>query len=296
MNNIEFIPCILIFIFGFLSLFNLTAIKQKYRNKFVNTFLFIVTIILISSSFEFIFCYKQQTILEKEFLPFIFYIVPKIAHSFIFFFIYKIIIGFNKIFANIFLDVFFFLILSILSVLQVLSFYKFPVIANIIIYIENGTYIFLSAIYISLIIKNNDKDSEDKSNEKIVKNNPLLFNIILLITLETIKIITYCIAKKNFTNLINSILYFLIIFSGAFFLYKIIVKNYLYKISLEKINESLSDQEIDIIKFICLGLSSKEIGFRLNLSEGTIRNKLTVIYKKTGVSKRIELLEYYRKN
>ncbi len=51
----------------------------------------------------------------------------------------------------------------------------------------------------------------------------------------------------------------------------------------------LTDNERHIAYLACKGLSAKEIGSQLLVSEKTIRNQLSMIYKKIGVKKQIEL-------
>jgi len=51
----------------------------------------------------------------------------------------------------------------------------------------------------------------------------------------------------------------------------------------------LSDRERHIANLASKGLSAKEIGAQLLLTEKTIRNQLSLIYKKIGIQKKIEL-------
>jgi len=51
----------------------------------------------------------------------------------------------------------------------------------------------------------------------------------------------------------------------------------------------LSDRERQIASLACKGLSAKEIGVQLLLTEKTIRNQLSLIYKKIGIKKKVEL-------
>jgi len=51
----------------------------------------------------------------------------------------------------------------------------------------------------------------------------------------------------------------------------------------------LNDSERHIAYLACRGLSAKEISLQLFVTEKTIRNQLSVIYKKIGVKKQIEL-------
>ncbi len=51
----------------------------------------------------------------------------------------------------------------------------------------------------------------------------------------------------------------------------------------------LSDGERQIAYLACRGLSAKEISAQLFIAEKTVRNQLSIIYKKIGVKKQIEL-------
>jgi len=53
--------------------------------------------------------------------------------------------------------------------------------------------------------------------------------------------------------------------------------------------ESLTAREREIVLLIATGLTNKEIAAKLHLSEKTVRNGLTVIFSKLGVSTRLEL-------
>lgn len=54
--------------------------------------------------------------------------------------------------------------------------------------------------------------------------------------------------------------------------------------------ESLTKREREIISLVCQGLKNQQIADRLFLSEGTVRNHLTIIYEKVGVSDRFGLI------
>jgi DNA-binding NarL/FixJ family response regulator len=70
------------------------------------------------------------------------------------------------------------------------------------------------------------------------------------------------------------------------------------KNSVEEIkdNYSLSDKEISIIKEIANGLSNKEIGEKLFLSEGTIKNNISIILSKLALRDRTQLTIFAFKN
>lgn len=53
--------------------------------------------------------------------------------------------------------------------------------------------------------------------------------------------------------------------------------------------ESLTSREREIVALIGQGLTNKEAAAKLKLSEKTVRNSLTVIFSKLGVSTRLEL-------
>ena len=51
----------------------------------------------------------------------------------------------------------------------------------------------------------------------------------------------------------------------------------------------LTEREIEIVKLICEGLSNKEIKKSLKITDQSVRAPLSRIYKKTGVSDRLQL-------
>jgi len=59
---------------------------------------------------------------------------------------------------------------------------------------------------------------------------------------------------------------------------------------------SLSEKEIEIIILVSEGLSNKEIANNSFLSEGTIRNYISVILEKLGLRDRTQLAIFYYKN
>lgn len=59
---------------------------------------------------------------------------------------------------------------------------------------------------------------------------------------------------------------------------------------------SISDKELEIIKLVAEGLNNKEIAYRLYLSEGTVRNTLSIILEKLSLRDRTQLAIFYNKN
>lgn len=74
--------------------------------------------------------------------------------------------------------------------------------------------------------------------------------------------------------------------------------NYISKSSIEKIKSEndLSNREISIIKEVALGLSNKEIGDKLFLTEGTIKNNISSILSKLELRDRTQLTIFAFKN
>lgn len=54
-----------------------------------------------------------------------------------------------------------------------------------------------------------------------------------------------------------------------------------------------TDRELDIIKAVAEGLTNKEISGKLFISEGTVKNHITTILEKGGLSHRTQLAVYY---
>jgi DNA-binding NarL/FixJ family response regulator len=56
----------------------------------------------------------------------------------------------------------------------------------------------------------------------------------------------------------------------------------------ESLPEPLSEREIDVLKLVAAGLSNREIGIRLSLAEGTVKNYVTNVLQKVGVRDRTQ--------
>lgn len=56
-----------------------------------------------------------------------------------------------------------------------------------------------------------------------------------------------------------------------------------------KYQDKLTDIDIKIVKLIAIGKSNKEIAYILNYSEGTIKNKISKIFEKIGMTDRIQV-------
>lgn len=58
----------------------------------------------------------------------------------------------------------------------------------------------------------------------------------------------------------------------------------------------ITEKELDIITFVSEGLSNKEIANKLYLSEGTVRNSISIILEKLKLRDRTQLAIFYYKN
>lgn len=58
----------------------------------------------------------------------------------------------------------------------------------------------------------------------------------------------------------------------------------------------ITEKELDIITLVAEGLSNKEIATRLYLSEGTVRNNISIILEKLSLRDRTQLAVFYYKN
>ncbi len=56
-------------------------------------------------------------------------------------------------------------------------------------------------------------------------------------------------------------------------------------------NEFLSDRENDVLKLLATGLSNKEIGEKLFISENTVKTHVNNIYSKLGVNRRTQAVQ-----
>lgn len=55
---------------------------------------------------------------------------------------------------------------------------------------------------------------------------------------------------------------------------------------------SLTAREMEIVQLVCQGLKNQQVAARLFISEGTVRNHLTIIYQKLSVADRFGLIVY----
>lgn len=59
---------------------------------------------------------------------------------------------------------------------------------------------------------------------------------------------------------------------------------------------NITEREMDVLKLVGEGLSNKEISERLYLSEGTVRNYVTILLEKLSLRDRTQLAIFYIKN
>jgi len=54
----------------------------------------------------------------------------------------------------------------------------------------------------------------------------------------------------------------------------------------------LSNREMEVVRCVAMGMRNKEVADKLGVSEATVKNHLTSVYAKLGVSDRLELILY----
>ena len=64
-------------------------------------------------------------------------------------------------------------------------------------------------------------------------------------------------------------------------------------VSENSLLKDLSPQQKKVLEYVTLGLTNKEIGKSMHLSDKTIRNYLSIIFEKLGISKRTEAAVIY---
>jgi DNA-binding NarL/FixJ family response regulator len=100
-----------------------------------------------------------------------------------------------------------------------------------------------------------------------------------------------CILKDiecNLENLLKTLSYGMSILPQE--IYRQIIQESTASYSVDKPSlDILTQSELEIVRLVAQGKSNKEIASIIYISEGTVRNRLTVIYKKLNVNGRIEL-------
>lgn len=99
------------------------------------------------------------------------------------------------------------------------------------------------------------------------------------------------ILKQNISGIIPAIN---AVYSGNLVFDSKIVSTF-HKHSNKHINVDLTDRESDILLLVAEGLNNKEIAEKLFLSEGTVRNYISIMLEKLSLRDRTQLAIYYYK-
>jgi DNA-binding NarL/FixJ family response regulator len=86
-----------------------------------------------------------------------------------------------------------------------------------------------------------------------------------------------------------------IVYSGELWLDRKLLKNILYQATTIEKKIDLTKKEKEIVSLICHGCRNKEIAQRLDISEQTVKSHCNRIFKKVGVSDRLQLALYTHK-
>jgi two-component system response regulator DegU len=86
-----------------------------------------------------------------------------------------------------------------------------------------------------------------------------------------------------------------VVFSGELWLDRKILKNVLFNMGHVEKKADLTRKEKEIVTLICSGYRNKEIAQKLDISEQTVKSHCNRIFKKVGVSDRLQLALYTHK-
>ena len=137
-----------------------------------------------------------------------------------------------------------------------------------------------------------------EATEKILKIDPKA-KILLITTFQDDEYISSALSlgckgyilKQNIEGIIPAIN---AVYSGNLVFDSKIVKN-IQSFSKKNFNEVLTEREFDILLLVAEGLNNKEIAKRLFLSEGTVRNYISIMLEKLSLRDRTQLAIYFYK-
>jgi DNA-binding NarL/FixJ family response regulator len=86
-----------------------------------------------------------------------------------------------------------------------------------------------------------------------------------------------------------------VVYSGELWLDRKLLKNVLYNMSHVEKKIDLTKKEKEIVTLICNGYRNKEIAQKLDISEQTVKSHCNRIFKKVGVTDRLQLALYTHK-
>jgi DNA-binding NarL/FixJ family response regulator len=68
-----------------------------------------------------------------------------------------------------------------------------------------------------------------------------------------------------------------------------------YSAEVERI-DVLSKREIEVLRLVSVGLSNRDIGRHLFITESTVKRHLSTIYEKLAVNSRTQAIDYARRS
>ncbi len=86
------------------------------------------------------------------------------------------------------------------------------------------------------------------------------------------------------------------IYSGELWIDRKVIKNILHNLSHVEKKVELTKKEKEVVSLICHGYRNKEIAQKLDISEQTVKSHCNRIFKKVGVSDRLQLALYTHRN
>jgi DNA-binding NarL/FixJ family response regulator len=86
-----------------------------------------------------------------------------------------------------------------------------------------------------------------------------------------------------------------VVYSGELWLDRKLIRDVLYNMSHVEKKVDLTRKEKEIVSLICNGYRNKEIAQKLDITEQTVKSHCNRIFKKVGVSDRLQLALYTHK-
>jgi DNA-binding NarL/FixJ family response regulator len=86
-----------------------------------------------------------------------------------------------------------------------------------------------------------------------------------------------------------------VVYSGELWLDRKLLRNVLYNMGHVEKKGELTKKEKEVVDLICHGCRNKEIAQKLDISEQTVKSHCNRIFKKVGVSDRLQLALYAHK-
>lgn len=287
----------IILTFGFISLFNMIVINKKFNIDFLRSYTNLITAYLFVVFFT-VTHYYFDYFSNMDIVQRVSFILFRIAIAFTFFYFINFVSDFffidNRISKLIKYSVFFLLFVS--SFLITLSKFSLFGITRDCLYliIDCTNFVYVAAVAYNMVISAACYDKESVRNDNLRAKYRFIVIVNVYLTMPfVIAGWIFLYLPRPFSDFAPAQMMFLIwAGAGMSIFYNLLNTENRKKTTKDK----LTDKEKELIDMICDGLTSKEIAYRIGVTDGTIRNWISTIYKKTDCNNRIELLDNFKKS